>query len=115
MPLSLESNRSRPLCRMSDELVPPMSGSTALGEACSKSSTHDLVLAVPDCIAVLAGLYMRAVVMNGGALRLVSAAWHTGTGPAVKAMQAEVRCRGKEWRFRCVAGYDRAHMERQGK
>src|SRR5260370_16111117 len=75
-----------------------MSGSTALGEACSKSSTHDLVLAVPDCIAVLAGLYMRAVVMNGGALRLVSAAWHTGTGPAVKAMQAEGRCRGEEWR-----------------
>src|SRR6266446_1724798 len=70
MASSLESNRSRTCCRMSDELVHPMSGSTALGEACSKSSTHDLVLAVPDCIAVLAGLYMRAVVMNGGALRL---------------------------------------------
>src|SRR5215470_18381149 len=70
MASSLESNRSRTCCRVSDELVHPMSGSTALGEACSKSSTHDLVLAVPDCIAVLAGLYMRAVVMNGGALRL---------------------------------------------
>src|SRR5712671_964051 len=70
MASSLESNRSRTCCRMSDELVHPMSGSTALGEACSKSSTHDLVLAVPDCIAVLAGLYMRAVVMNGGALWL---------------------------------------------
>jgi len=58
---------------------------------------------------------MRAVVMNGGALRLVSAAWHTGTGPAVKAVQAEVRFRGKEWQFRCVAGYDRAHTEQQGK
>ena len=58
---------------------------------------------------------MRAVVINGGALRLVSAAWHTATGPAVKAMQAEVRFRGKEWRFRCVAGYDRAHMEQHGK
>src|SRR6266566_4330421 len=70
MASSLVSNRSRTCCRVSDELVHPMSGSTALGEACSKSSTHDLVLAVPDCIAVLAGLYMRAVVMNGGALRL---------------------------------------------
>jgi hypothetical protein len=58
---------------------------------------------------------MRAVVMNGGALRLVSAAWHTGTGPAVKAVQAGGRFRGKEWRFRGVAGYDRAHMDRQGK
>jgi hypothetical protein len=53
---------------VSDELVHPMSGSTALGEACSKSSTHDLVAAVPDCIAVLAGLYMRAVVMASGTL-----------------------------------------------
>src|SRR5215470_13812190 len=113
MASSLESNRSRTCCRVSDELVHPMSGSTALGEACSKSSTHDFVLAVPDCIAVLAGLYMRAVVMNGGALRLVSAAWHTGTGLAVKAVQAEVWFRGKEWRFRCVAGYDRGHMEQQ--
>src|SRR5258708_33973217 len=94
MASSLESNRSRTCCRMSDELVHPMSGSTALGEACSKSSTHDLVLAVPDCIAVLAGLYMRAVVMNGGALRLVSGAWHTGTGLAVKAVQAEGKRRG---------------------
>jgi hypothetical protein len=33
---------------------------------------------------------MRAVVMNGGALRLVSATWHTGTGPAVKAVQARL-------------------------
>jgi hypothetical protein len=74
-----------------------------------------LVLAVPDCIAVLAGLYMRAVVMNGGALRLVSAAWHTGTGPVVKAMQAKAPFRGKEWRFRCVAEYDRTHMEQQDK
>src|SRR5229473_4064532 len=72
MASSLESNRSRTCCRVSDELVHPMSGSTALGEACSKSSTHDLVLAVPDCIAVLAGLYMRAVVMNGGALWRIS-------------------------------------------
>src|SRR5215467_334540 len=63
---ALESNRSRTCCRVSEELVHPMSGSTALGEACSKSSTHDLVLAVPDCMAVLAGMYMRAVVMNGG-------------------------------------------------
>src|SRR5947209_6495006 len=69
MASSLESNRSRTCWRVSDELVHPMSGSTALGEACSKSSTHDLVLAAPDCIAVLAGMYMRAVVMNGGALR----------------------------------------------
>src|SRR5215468_5068330 len=68
MASSLESNRSRTCCRVSDELVHPMSGLTALGEACSKSSTHDLVLAVPDCIAVLAGRYMRAVVMSGGAL-----------------------------------------------
>src|SRR6266436_5190031 len=67
MASSLESNRNRTCCRVSAELVHPMSGSTALGEACSKSSTHDLVLAVPDCIAVLAGLYMRAVVMYGGA------------------------------------------------
>src|SRR5258708_7405768 len=115
MASSLESNRSRTCCRVSDELVHPMSGSTALGEACSKSSTHDLVLAVPDCIAVLAGQYMRAVVMNGGTLRLVCGTWHTGTGPAVKAAQAEGRFRGKEWRFRCVTGYDRAHVERQGK
>jgi hypothetical protein len=63
----------------------------------------------------LAGLYMRAVVMNGGTLRLVSGTWHTGTGPAVKAVQAEWRFRGKEWRFRCVTGYDQAHVERQGK
>src|SRR6266481_1419716 len=70
MASSLESNRSRTCWRVSDELVHPMSGSTALGEACSKSSTHDLVLAAPDCIAVLAGMYMRAVVMNWGALRL---------------------------------------------
>src|SRR5260370_14085784 len=68
MASSLESNSSRTCCRMSDELVHPMSGSTVLGDACSKSTTHDLVLAVPDCIAVLAGLYMRAVVINGGAL-----------------------------------------------
>src|SRR6266446_10316607 len=98
MASSLESNRSRTCCRVSDELVHPMSGSTALGEDCSKSSTHDLVLAVPDCIAVLAGLYMRAVVMNGGALRLVSAAWHTGTGPAVKARQRRVGSAGKSGR-----------------
>src|SRR5258708_29728652 len=81
MDSSLESNRSRTCCRMSDELVHPMRGSTALGEACSKSSTHDLVLAVPDCIAVLAGLYMRAVVMNGGAPRLVSSALPTRNRP----------------------------------
>src|SRR5882672_5282574 len=97
MASSLESNRSRTCCRMSDELVHPMSGSTDLGDACSKSSTHDLVLAVPDCIAVLAGLYMRAVVMNG-ALRLVSAAWHTGTGPAVKARRRSVGSAGKSGR-----------------
>src|SRR5216684_1824362 len=72
MASSLESNRSRTCCIVSGELVHPMSGSTALGEACSKSSTHDLVLAVPDCIAVLAGLYMRAVVMNGGTLWRIS-------------------------------------------
>src|SRR5260221_1400348 len=66
MASSLESNRNRTCCRVSAELVHPMSGSTALGEACSKSSTHDLVLAVPDCIAVLAGLYLRAGVLNGG-------------------------------------------------
>src|SRR5258708_39547289 len=98
MASSWEPNRSRTCCSVPGELVHPMRGSTALGEACSKSSTHDLVLAVPDCIAVLAGLYMRAVVMNGGALRLVSAAWHTGTGPAGKAMGAGGRCRGKEGR-----------------
>src|SRR5262249_27856778 len=69
MASSLVSNRSRTCCRMSDELVHPISGSTALGEACSKSSTHDLLLAVPDCIAVLAGMYMRAVVINGGLFR----------------------------------------------
>jgi hypothetical protein len=34
---------------------------------------------------------MRAVVMNGGTLRLVSSAWHTGTSPAVKAVQPEGR------------------------
>ena len=113
MASSFESKRIRTCCRTSEELVHPMSGSTVFGDACSKSSTHDFVLAVPDCIAVLAGLYMRAVVMNGGALRLVSAAWHTGIGPAVKAVQTEVRFRGKEWRFRCVARYDRGHMERQ--
>src|SRR5258708_957345 len=104
MASSLESNRSRTCCSVSGELVHPMSGSTALGEACSKSSTHDLVLAVPDCIAVLAGLYMRAVVMNGGALGLVSAAWHTGTGPAVKAVQAEGRFRGKSGRSGALRG-----------
>src|SRR5262249_31948293 len=38
-----------------------------------KSSTHDLVLAVPDCIAVLAGRYMRAVVMNGALWRKILA------------------------------------------
>jgi hypothetical protein len=58
---------------------------------------------------------MRAVVMNGGALRLVSAAWHTATGPAVKAEQAEVRFHRKGWPFRCVTGYDQALVERQGK
>src|SRR5215831_3250019 len=71
MASSLESNRRRTCCSVSGELVHPMSGSTALGEVCSKSSTHDLVLAVPACIAVLAGLYMRAV-MIGGALRRIS-------------------------------------------
>src|SRR5262245_42420572 len=71
MASSLESNRSRTCCSVSGELVHPMSGSTALGEVCSKSSTHDLVLAVPACIAVLAGLYMRAV-MIGGALWRIS-------------------------------------------
>src|SRR5215471_15234975 len=72
MASSLESNRRRTCCSVSGELVHPMSGSTALGEVCSKSSTHDLVLAVPACIAVLAGLYMRAVVMVGGALWRIS-------------------------------------------
>src|SRR5258707_4186109 len=110
MASSLESNRSRTCCRMSDELVHPMSGSTALGEACSTSSTDDLVLAVPDCIAVLAGLYMRAVVMNGGTLRLVSGTWHTGTGPAVKAVQAEGGSAGKSGRSGALRGtIGRAH------
>src|SRR5262249_58736629 len=72
MASSLVSNRSRTCCRMSDELVHPISGSTALGEACSKSSTHDLLLAVPDCIAVLAGMYIRAVVINGRLFRYSS-------------------------------------------
>src|SRR5262245_31782463 len=118
MASSLESNRSRTCCRVSDELVHPMSGSTALGEACSKSSTHDLVLAVPDCIAVLAGLYMRAVVMNGGTLRLVSSIWHTGTSPAVKAVQPEgfgsARNSGRSGALRSTIGAHGAarHMTR---
>src|SRR5258707_6728585 len=106
MASSLESNRSRTCCRVSDELVHPMSGSTALGEACSKSSTHDLVLAVPDCIAVLAGLYMRAVVMNGGALRLVSSGLRTGNGPTGQALQTGgwgPREKGRGW-VRCAVG-----------
>ena len=41
---------------MSAELVHPISGSTTRGSSGSYSSTHALVLAVPDCIAVLAGL-----------------------------------------------------------
>src|SRR5215468_8061392 len=91
MASSLEKKCSRTCCRVSDELVHPMSGSTALGAACSKSSTHDLVAAVPDCIAVLAGLYMRAVVMTNGALRrkILRSAWHTATGPAVKGTVRE--------------------------
>src|SRR5262249_32826571 len=85
MASSLVSNRSRTCCRVSDELVHPISGSTALGEACSKSSTHDLLLAVPDCIAVLAGVYMRAGVINGGLFDILRRfALHTGTRLAVK-------------------------------
>src|SRR5258706_3912450 len=91
MASSLESNRSRTCCRVSAELVHPMSGSTALGEACSKSSTHDLVLAVPDCIAVLAGLYMRAGVMDGGPPRAWRPPCLTETGLPSKAVQPEVR------------------------
>jgi hypothetical protein len=52
----------RTCCRTSAELVHPISGSIALGDACSKSSTHDLVWAM-DRMAFLAGPYMRAVVM----------------------------------------------------
>src|SRR5215470_17936750 len=89
MASSLVSNRKRTCCRVSDELVHPISGSTALGEACSKSSTHDLLLAVPDCIAVLAGMYMRAVVINGGLFDILRRfAWHTGTRLAVKKVPA---------------------------
>src|SRR5215475_13557296 len=85
MASSLVSNRSRTCCRVSDELVQPISGSTALGEACSKSSTHDLLLAVPDCLAVLAGVYMRAVVINSGLFDILRRfAWHTGTRLAFK-------------------------------
>ena len=36
--------------------VQPISGSTRRGSSGSKSSTQSLVLAVPDCMAVLAGL-----------------------------------------------------------
>src|SRR5258707_15243053 len=86
MASSLESNRSRTCCRVSDELVHPMSGSTALGEACSKSSTHDLVLAVPDCIAVLAGVFLRAGGINGGAPRLRCWGLPSRNGPPGKAL-----------------------------
>src|SRR5215471_9739976 len=86
MASSLDAKRSRTCCRVSDELVHPMRGSTALGAAGSNSSTHDLVPAVPDCIAVLAGLYMRAVGMIGRHLGKIlrCSAWHTGTGLVVK-------------------------------
>ena len=41
---------------MSPELVQPINGSISRACSGSKSSTHSLVLAVPDCMAVLAGL-----------------------------------------------------------
>src|SRR5215468_6730106 len=62
MASALESKRSRTCCRTSAELVHPIRGSIALGDACSKSSTHDLVWAM-ERMAFLAGPYMRAVVM----------------------------------------------------
>jgi len=43
-----------------------MSGSTALGEPCSKSSTHDDLVWAMERMAFLAGRKMRAVGINGG-------------------------------------------------
>src|SRR5690606_24504120 len=59
------SNSSRTWVRVSAELVQPISGSIWRGTAASCSSTHSLVRAVPDCMAVLAGLKMRAVMCRG--------------------------------------------------
>src|SRR6202035_5606214 len=48
-------------CFMSLEEVQPINGSISRGCSGSKSSCHSRVLAVPDCIAFLAGLKIRAV------------------------------------------------------
>ena len=52
--LTLESQAQ--CWRMSPDAVQPISGSTCRGGSGSKSSTQSLVLAKPDCIAVLDGL-----------------------------------------------------------
>src|ERR1700754_197812 len=51
-------------CFMSPDEVQPIRGSTARARSRSSSSCHSLVLALPDCIAFLAGLKMRAVMVG---------------------------------------------------
>src|SRR6201992_3658502 len=64
MASSLLSKCSVSCAFMSPEEVQPIKGSIARGCSGSYSSRHSLVEALPDCIAFLAGLKMRAV-MDG--------------------------------------------------
>ena len=49
---------------MSEDDVYPIRGSTLRGVSCSYSSTHSPVPALPDCMAVFAGLNIRAVILQ---------------------------------------------------
>src|SRR5215470_15998800 len=66
---------------MSREPVQPMSGSISRGLAGANSSIQSLVRASPDCIAVRAGLKMRAII--AASLSLQSTV-HDGRGGGIR-------------------------------
>src|SRR5215203_1354766 len=85
MASSFESKKSRICCRVSPELVQPMSGSISRGLSSSNTRVHSLARAMPDCMAFLGCLKIRTgilsvpVELHGGAPMVGAAGFEPAT------------------------------------